>query len=598
MNQRHINLLKIIKSFGKKNNDIGLLNDNEIIQIWEKAPDSFIKISGPVLKPLKEYYLKAIENSGFPHEMKIAQEIYDYWYKFYIGIIKEQRMNQANKSKVTSSQDQHKPNKTPTNYGRQMNEQKSHLEVNVVEAPEMTSASKSHVVENSNKAVKDTQAIEKKEPPLNIPAPTSIQLAPNQAPNLRPTQNKPVEPIIKPLQISIKNGNVGQEYDHQISINEDSIDNDKEIEYSILGLPPVGGLMFDSKTRSITGTPEKAGEYIIHIIRRNNSTGDKREADFKFIINPDPRSLWKVLEPEDMTDYKKHEDCQRIDLKTRRIIAASKRGRSHEHAAKYRDDDFYIDSLNTGWSIIAVGDGAGSAELSRVGSKIACDAVVSIIRDKLNELNGKVFEDKLIKYIKTGKDEPIRLDLYNIIGSAAFEAAKKIKQEARDRNYIPQKGSPEDAFATTLLIAIHKEFDVGHFFAGFWIGDGGLAIYNENDSVNLLGIPDSGEFGGQTRFLTTPNIITNNEELSKRIRFALVDNFTALFVITDGVTDPKFETDNNLINIDYWNNLWKELIDPKQADILSDEEPEKKLLNWLNFWSPGNHDDRTIAIYY
>jgi hypothetical protein len=25
---------------------------------------------------------------------------------------------------------------------------------------------------------------------------------------------------------------------------------------------------------------------------------------------------------------------------------------------------------------------------------------------------------------------------------------------------------------------------------------------------------------------------------------------------------------------------------------------KEKLLNWLDFWSPGNHDDRTIAILY
>lgn len=38
--------------------------------------------------------------------------------------------------------------------------------------------------------------------------------------------------------------------------------------------------------------------------------------------------------------------------------------------------------------------------------------------------------------------------------------------------------------------------------------------------------------------------------------------------------------------------FWKvELID-------DNEEARFQLLRWMDFWSPGNHDDRTIAILY
>ena len=37
----------------------------------------------------------------------------------------------------------------------------------------------------------------------------------------------------------------------------------------------------------------------------------------------------------------------------------------------------------------------------------------------------------------------------------------------------------------------------------------------------------------------------------------------------------------------------------KGVDLSDDNEAAKEqLLNWLDFWSPGNHDDRTIAILY
>ena len=72
-------------------------------------------------------------------------------------------------------------------------------------------------------------------------------------------------------------------------------------------------------------------------------------------------------------------------------------------------------------------------------------------------------------------------------------------------------------------------------------------------------------------------------------------------MMTDGVSDPKFETDANLNNPDKWDDLWDDLTHNKEfpVELLDDNVAAKdQLLNWLDFWSPGNHDDRTIAILY
>ena len=84
------------------------------------------------------------------------------------------------------------------------------------------------------------------------------------------------------------------------------------------------------------------------------------------------------------------------------------------------------------------------------------------------------------------------------------------------------------------------------------------------------------------------------DDVMKRLRFTVTDDFTGLVLMTDGVTDPKFETDNNLASLQKWDELWMEL-EPMlgNKDTVSDE-----LLKWLEFWSPGNHDDRTIALLY
>ncbi len=78
---------------------------------------------------------------------------------------------------------------------------------------------------------------------------------------------------------------------------------------------------------------------------------------------------------------------------------------------------------------------------------------------------------------------------------------------------------------------------------------------------------------------------------------SIVPDFTALMLMTDGISDPFFETDANLARKEKWDELWKDL--SAKVDFSDDNVKSKdQLLSWLDFWSPGNHDDRTIAILY
>lgn len=104
---------------------------------------------------------------------------------------------------------------------------------------------------------------------------------------------------------------------------------------------------------------------------------------------------------------------------------------------------------------------------------------------------------------------------------------------------------------------------------------------------------DSGEYSGQTRFLDSNEV--TQEALLKRTRFTLCPDFTGFLLMTDGVSDPKFETEARLVELDAWDALWEDL---QSGADLAGSNPDIKLLEWLDFWSQGNHDDRTIAIIY
>ena len=282
------------------------------------------------------------------------------------------------------------------------------------------------------------------------------------------------------------------------------------------------------------------------------------------------------------------------------IIVGSKRGRSHAHEGTPRDDDFAIDYIEeSGWHIAVVADGAGSAKYSREGSRIACDVVIKTCRDKLqnnNEIDA-LFEDVKNLNSKSKEDiEKLRWNLkrkfYPILPQAALEAKNYLGKLSLDT----EGGSLKD-FSTTLLICLCKKYDDLWNFVTFSIGDGAIALY-DNENVINLSVGDSGEFAGQTRFITMNSVYEQQEELFKRINLVSVKDFDALFLMTDGISDPKFETDANLGQLLKWREFYKDFEENVGIKRITPKDASKEILNWLDFWSPGNHDDRTIVVMY
>jgi hypothetical protein len=88
---------------------------------------------------------------------------------------------------------------------------------------------------------------------------------------------------------------------------------------------------------------------------------------------------------------KSHLDAAGLVRGDIRIAAASRRGRSHEHAGSFRDDDFYINHCQeTGWSVMLVADGAGSAVNSREGSRIAVKTAGDYLFNQLSGVKASI----------------------------------------------------------------------------------------------------------------------------------------------------------------------------------------------------------------
>lgn len=454
------------------------------------------------------------------------------------------------------------------------------------------------------------------------------------------------------LQENFKNVTAREPYTASFTIPENIVD-DFDVDIKANSVNGLTGQK-EGNTYTISGTPlledpkiPQEVELVIKYKYKGWVEGKPvLETTVKFAVNANSRDLWNNNPtPEDIEYYKPDQECDYVKVEAKEgveqkdIVAASVRGRSHAHEnpGKPRDDDFKVSYCEeTGWYVMAVADGAGSAKFSRQGSKIACETVQDYCKSCLT--NSENLETAIARFseenAKENNEDAIRDArkavgdlIYGVLGTAAVKAHKEIAAEVDAYNKAKKEKANEIAeqakalnpdaeapvipvveaqmkdYATTLLIAICKKFEFGWFVATWWVGDGAIGLYKQGESIKILGEPDEGEFGGQTRFVTMRDIFADAASIYKRLRFNIVSDFTALMLMTDGVSDAKFETDANLNNIEKWDALWNDIRgeneDKCKVDLSDDNsESQYQLMQWLNFYTKSNHDDRTIAILY
>lgn len=404
----------------------------------------------------------------------------------------------------------------------------------------------------------------------------------NKPPYVPPVNNDNKPLSIKPV-FKIQNFKINQE--KKVKIDIDSSEN---ISITDVKFPASLGLSYNMLSGEVEGIPTMAGDFIIYI-RWSDGKRNSFTENLNLSIIDDPKNLWKNIEANKGDPYyKESHDARWFEDEEKIICAGSIRGRSHAHVGSFRDDDFFIyENDKENWSILIVADGAGSAQCSRRGSLIACQSAGELIRSSI-ECTYSNIVDKINEYDMADNGRQLKEEFYYLLGNAFKKAVESISIEAQSKN-IPVKD-----FSTTLLASVCIQFNNKKLFvASAMIGDGAIGIYFKDDNkINILGEPDSGEFAGQTRFLDMS--ILSDGNFWERVNIGIYDNPTALLLMTDGISDPIFETENGLKNITLWNNLWADI----EPIITSrDQDREQKLLDWMSFFSPGHHDDRTLAVY-
>lgn len=274
------------------------------------------------------------------------------------------------------------------------------------------------------------------------------------------------------------------------------------------------------------------------------------------------RSLWREIDPIDLFDpvdptdkNLKKGNCGEI------LVGASRRGRSHAHDGKYREDSFAVD-VHDSWVLIAVADGTGSKPLARVGAKIAANSALGYLKTRLMNLH---------------TNDQVPSTLRGALAGAMVHALAEISDEAACR----QKEAND--FATTLLLVAYGGCDEKRWLGIAQVGDGGIAIQKQNGECIQVGRADHGQFGGEAVFLTSQEAqMTWNQRATV---YEVQDAFQRLIVATDGVFDdfsPPF-------------GQTERLFDDLQP-ISEQADAAAWLLEWLNYERRGSFDDRTLVV--
>lgn len=313
---------------------------------------------------------------------------------------------------------------------------------------------------------------------------------------------------------------------------------------------------------------------------------------------------WVSLPSDQQAKYAKEDSASAfLSCGDVSIVAASLRGRSHAQKGDFREDDFriYYDS-DTQCAFLAVSDGAGSAKYSRKGSEIAVrtaveEAAAALTEDYWSEAEPVVRNWNEKHGELDGKNLAIKL--YPLI-QAAFKARTAIFQEAGQQNAKESGTVKVKDFAATLILSIVKKFDFGWLVATYWVGDGGACVYKQSGrKATVMGEGDSGEFAGETLFLTSSDVWQADAQalIDRRLRFGVFKSFKAIALMTDGVTDAKFGTAASFADFSKWDEFWTDISGAVPFER-RDKSSADALLKWLDFQAKGEFDDRTLIMLY
>src|SRR5262249_26350091 len=196
---------------------------------------------------------------------------------------------------------------------------------------------------------------------------------------------------------------------------------------------------------------------------------------------------------------------------------------------------------------------AGSKKFSRVGARASCQAAVELLESSLKgrrlreRANGSLetWWDKKEGYFAGEDLEYCQATVHKAMAAAYAAVVREADARANSPAHQQVLGGRKldvNDLSSTLLVAIHSSLKVRgmdySFVLACQVGDGMTAAVLPGGQLNLLAVPDSGDYSGETDFLTSRNKL--EPENLRRKTFTMFRPMSPLMLMTDGLPDNYF----------------------------------------------------------
>ncbi|MFN2115602.1 MAG: PP2C family serine/threonine-protein phosphatase [Anaerolineae bacterium] len=193
-----------------------------------------------------------------------------------------------------------------------------------------------------------------------------------------------------------------------------------------------------------------------------------------------------------------------------RVVAASVTGTSHAaRGVDCQDAHAYVVRPD-GTLILAVADGAGSADQSADGARIAVERVIEVIDARLDAASSEdlaraqhgdaATPSEVVGGVVAARP-PDEQWWRGLLTSAVQAARARIDQLAEHAGLAPR------AYACTLtcVVATSEQLAVAQ------IGDAAAVARHPDGALHIVGVPQRGEYANEAYFLTTPDAMERLE---------------------------------------------------------------------------------------
>ena len=356
-------------------------------------------------------------------------------------------------------------------------------------------------------------------------------------------------------------------------------------------LSPRDGNVIRSHCSEVKSSPVTTAPPELHLLLEDKPELPKPKPATWLSRDPDepwcPPNLKEFLDLEN--DYKNELHRHEKIMGEWMVTAATKRGRMHAHHGTFREDA-YCWNCGESFAIYCVCDGAGSAQLSRIGSEFTARTICRLVSEELLLNQQK---------IQACSADSLHANLKSVLHHAVAQTASQLCEMANKG-----KCNAND-FRCTILTALHYSHPSGGFYVFGNVGDGFIGLKRRGGEAERVGVSDSGSFSGEVLcFMPDRQVGEYYNNSLDRLPMFSDEEAEGVLICTDGIEDPFFPVHKNIAALYEQLELGFEAElcgvsypdSARPTSVFNSSKPGEELLKWLNFEKRGENDDRTIML--